>query len=498
MTPPGRQRRFFVETWGCQMNELDSRRMAGQLMRQGLLPARDVAEADVILLNSCSVREKAEHKVYSRLGEYRRLKSDNPALRIGLCGCVAQQEGERALERVADLDFVLGPARVGELGELLPRVVAGERLVATGFPDERRYDLDAVARDEDFKGMVTIIEGCDKRCTFCIVPSTRGPERCRPMADVVGEVRHLLELGYLEIELLGQTVNHWREPGGESDFADLLDAVAPLPGLERLRFVTSYPRDFTPRMVERYRRHANLCDYLHLPVQSGSDRILRRMGRGYEIGLYDELVDRLRAARPSIALSTDLIVGFPGETEEDFAATLALVERVRFSALFAFCYSPRPGTAAPRLDGAVAREVAEERLQSLLALQKRIQADLNRELAGSEVSVLVTGPGREPGRFVGRTSCNRIVHFDRPAGPREGGFVQDAVTPGAMIRVRIDRTLPHSLIGTSVAGPSGSASRRSADPSPVSTSSHGGAGISGESRRRSLLPVLDAPDSVRR
>lgn len=477
------------------MNELDSRRMAGQLMRQGILPARDVGEADFILLNSCSVREKAENKVYSRLGEYRRLKADNPQLRIGLCGCVAQQEGERALARVADLDFVLGPARVGELGELLPRVVAGERLVATGFPTERRYDLDAVARDEDCKGMVTIIEGCDKRCTFCIVPSTRGPERCRSMAEIVEEVRHLLDLGYLEIELLGQTVNHWREPGGEADFADLLDAVAPLPGLERLRFVTSYPRDFTPRMVERYRRHANLCDYLHLPVQSGSDRILRRMGRGYEVGLYLDLVEQLRAARPSLALSTDLIVGFPGETEEDFAATLALVERLRLAALFAFCYSPRPGTAAPRLDGAVPREVAEERLQRLLARQNEIQAELNRELAGREMDVLVTGPGKEPDQYVGRTSCNRIVHFgilpDARQAPRGSHLA-----PGVMTRVRIERTLTHSLIGSWLAGTVRAGSRPDASISAVN-SGFDGAPEAVAARRPSPLRVIDPQHSDR-
>lgn len=484
MTPPRRPRRYFVETWGCQMNELDSRRMAGQLMRQGILPARNASEADVILLNSCSVREKAENKVYSRLGEYRRLKADNPHLRIGLCGCVAQQEGEKALTRVADLDFVLGPARVGELGDLLPRVVAGERLVATGFPAERRYDLDAVARDEDFKGMVTIIEGCDKRCTFCIVPSTRGPERCRSLTEVVAEVRHLLELGYVEIELLGQTVNHWREPGGGADFADLLNAVAPLPGLERLRFVTSYPRDFTPRMVDRFRRHANLCDYLHLPVQSGSDRILRRMGRGYEIALYDDLVGQLRAARPSIALSTDLIVGFPGETEADFAATLALVERTRFSALFAFCYSPRPGTAAPRLDGTVARDVAEERLQRLLALQNEIQLDLNRSFAGREMDVLVTGVGVDSDRYVGRTSCNRIVHFGTGTDARAGSLGQE-LTPGSLARVRIERALPHSLKGSTVAAAgvrSGGAAASALPDLPP--------------RRRPRLPVLTESETA--
>ncbi|HTQ79961.1 MAG TPA: radical SAM protein, partial [Thermoanaerobaculia bacterium] len=233
-------KRVFIETWGCQMNELDSQRMMGQLMQQGVLPTRDPQEADLILLNSCSVREKAVHKVYSRLGEYRLLKRGNEDLLIGLCGCVAQQEGEAALARVPDLDFVVGPGRVGELGRIVGQRRRGERVVATGFPEDRHYDLDAVSRSGEYKGMVTIIEGCNKNCTFCIVPQTRGPEQSRPLADIVREVEHLLEFGFAEIELLGQTVNHWREPGGELDFADLLATVAQLPGLERLRFVTSY------------------------------------------------------------------------------------------------------------------------------------------------------------------------------------------------------------------------------------------------------------------
>jgi len=434
--------RYFVETWGCQMNELDSQRMSGELMRQGLLPTRRVEEADLVLLNSCSVREKAEQKVYSRLGEYRLLKRERPALRIGLCGCVAQQEGERALERVRELDFVLGPARVGELSEVLERVSAGERVVATGFPVERSYDFDSIAREGEFKGMVTIIEGCDKRCTFCIVPSTRGPERCRPLAEVVAEVRHLIDYGFGEIELLGQTVNHWREPGGDADFADLLDAVAPLPGLRRLRFVTSYPRDFTPRMVDCLRRHANIADYLHLPVQSGSDRVLRRMGRGYAVAEYLELLAALRDARPSVAVSTDLIVGFPGESEEDFQATLDLVQRARFSALFAFCYSKRPGTAAARLGEDPSPETAAERLQRLLELQNRIQAEINETLVGRRLEVLVTGWGRDRATATARTSCHRIVHF--PAGG-------PGAAPGSFAEVRIARALPHSLMGELVA-----------------------------------------------
>jgi tRNA-2-methylthio-N6-dimethylallyladenosine synthase len=437
-----RARRVFIETWGCQMNELDSQRMAGRLMQQGVLPTRDPGEADVILLNSCSVRDKAEQKVYSRLGEYRLLKTRRAGLLIGLCGCVAQQEGERALQRVPGLDFVLGPARVGELPEVIAEARSGRRVVRTGFPAQRAYDIDAVSRHGEYKGMVTIVEGCNKRCTFCIVPQTRGPERSRPLAEIVREVEHLLDYGFVEIELLGQTVNHWREPGGELDFSHLLDRVAGLARLRRLRFVTSYPRDFTQRMVEQVGRHPNICPYLHLPAQSGSDGVLRRMGRGYSRAEYLDLVRQLRQARPGLALSTDLIVGFPGETEEDFEATLDLVSEVRFASVYAFIYSPRPGTAAPRLGGEVARELAAERLQRLFALQDGIQRELNRELVGNEYEVLVTGWGKQPGTQSGRTSCHRIVHFAAGSAP---------VPLGQLTRVRIGSALPHSLLAERVA-----------------------------------------------
>jgi tRNA-2-methylthio-N6-dimethylallyladenosine synthase len=438
MEPARRPRRFFIETWGCQMNELDSQRMAGQLMQQGILPTREPGEADLILLNSCSVREKAEQKVYSRLGEYRQLKKDGRDLVIGLCGCVAQQEGERALARVPDLDFVLGPARVGELQDVLARRRAGERVVATGFPEQRAYDIDSISRHGEYKGMVTIIEGCNKVCTFCIVPQTRGPERSRPLADVVREVRHLLDYGFREIELLGQTVNHWREPGGALDFADLLAEVAALPGLERLRFVTSYPRDFTPRMVEQVGKNANICPYLHLPVQSGADSVLRRMGRGYTRREYLDLVAQLRRARPDLSLSTDVIAGFPGETEEEFRLTLELVEEVRFSAVYAFTYSPRPGTAAPRLAGAVDPGVASERLQRLFAAQETIQGEINASLVGRELEVLVTGWGKQPGTQVGRTTCHRVITFE--AGPEPAAL-------GDVTRVEVGEAFAYGLRG---------------------------------------------------
>jgi tRNA-2-methylthio-N6-dimethylallyladenosine synthase len=437
-------RRVFIETWGCQMNELDSQRMAGQLMQQGVLPTHDPEEADIILLNSCSIREKAEQKVYSRLGEYRLYKRTKPDLLIGLCGCVAQQEGEQAIRRVPDLDFVLGPARVGELTEVVARRRAGERVIATGFPDNRHYDIDAVSRSGEYKGMVTIIEGCNKICTFCIVPQTRGPERSRPMEEILREVRHLLDYGFQEIELLGQTVNHWRDPESGLDFADLLDAVATLPGVRRLRFVTSYPRDFTPRMVEQVGQHANICPYLHLPAQSGSDRVLRRMGRGYTRDEYLDLVAQLRKARPDLALSTDVIVGFPGETEENFQQTLDLVTGVRFAGLFAFKYSPRPGTAAPRLDGAVDLEIASERLQRLFALQEKIQREINEGLVGEELEVIVTGWGKQAGTQTGRTTCHRVIHF----------VMGDEPAPlGSVTRVQVEAALPHSLLGRRVSVP---------------------------------------------
>lgn len=437
-TETGPSRRFFIETWGCQMNELDSQRMAGQLMQQGILPTRRVEEADVILLNSCSVREKAEQKVYSRLGEYRRLKTSRPGLLLGLTGCVAQQVGERALDRVPELDFVLGTARVGELSEVLARRHRGERVVAVGFPDERAYAIDSISRDGEFKGMVTLIEGCDKRCTFCIVPATRGPERSRPLAQVLAEVRHLVDFGFREIELLGQTVNHWRDPFEPLDFADLLHTVAEVPGVERLRFITSYPRDFSPRMIEAFASHPNISPYLHLPVQSGSNRVLKRMGRGYTRESYIELVAALRGARPEVALSSDFIVGFPGESEEDFRRTLELIEEVRFGSLFAFKYSPRPLTAAPRLGPPVEREIADRRLQELFRVQEPIQLALNRDLVGRTLDVLVTGWGREPQTLTARTPCHRVIHFPAPERPTPLG----STTP-----VRVTEALPHSLRG---------------------------------------------------
>lgn len=477
-----RPRSFFVETWGCQMNELDSQRLAGKLMEQGMLPTRDASEADIILLNSCSVREKAEQKVYSRLGVYRQFKQKRPEVLIGLCGCVAQEAGERALKRVPDLDFVLGPARVGEILDVVADCLAGKRVVVTGFPEERDHDFDSISRDSTYKGMVTIVEGCNKNCTFCIVPLTRGPERSRRMDRILAEVEHLIAYGFREIELLGQTVNHWREPGtGDRgpDFADLLERVAGVPGVERLRFVTSYPRDFTPRMVEQFAGHPNISPYLHLPVQSGSNSVLQRMGRGYTIESYYALVASLREARPEISLSTDLIVGFPGETDDDFERTLDMVIELEFGSLFAFKYSPRPGTAAPRLGDAVDMAIADQRLQRIFEAQEPIQRRLNQQLVGSRIQVLVTGWGKRPGTQSGRTPCHRVVHF-----PLDG---HEAAKSGDLIEVHIEGALGHSLLGRRVDQPDRSDHSAGADGADGAT---GGGGLDQRKQASPRLSVV--------
>ena len=361
---------YFIETWGCQMNELDSERLSGNLRLRGYQKTDDETSADLILLNTCSVRDKAEQKVFSRLGRLREIKRDTGAT-IGVCGCVAQQEGERILERAPWVDFVMGPGNVGHLDAVLEQ---GTR-VAIDFPEDRNYDSFAIDRAHPTKAWVTIIEGCNKNCTFCIVPTTRGREVSRPFDDVLAEVRAAVESGRVEIELLGQTVNAYRCPKSGRDFGALLSAVASIEGVVRLRFTTSHPAEVNDSMIAAMRDHANISRYLHLPVQSGSSRVLRRMKRLYTREKYVETIARIRAAIPDIHFSTDIIVGFPGETEEDFQETLSLIEEVRYGSLFAFKYSPRPGTPSLKLGPAhVSAEddaVASERLQRVFDLHER-------------------------------------------------------------------------------------------------------------------------------
>jgi len=434
-----RDKSVFVETWGCQMNVLDGRRFVGLLSRDGFVEAGTPEAADLILLNTCSVRDKAEQKVYARLGALARLKRSRPGLLLGVCGCVAQQEGEDLLERLPFVDFVLGTGRIEALPNVVRRVRdEGDRPCEIGFPrDEVTYTPGAIARTVPHRASLTVIEGCNKNCTFCVVPLTRGRERNRRLADVVEESRRLVADGAVEIELLGQTVNAYRDPETGEDFAALLRAVGAAPGLRRLRFVTSHPKDFSDGLVAAMAETPAACPALHLPVQSGSDAVLRRMKRQYTRDEYLRLVGRLRAALPGLALSTDLIVGFPGETEEQFGETLSLLREVGFSQHYAFTYSPRPGTAAARWENDVTPAVASSRLARLFERQEEIQYALNRALEGSVLEVLVEGLDKKGRRSSGRSPCNRVVNLEGEA----------PVPPGTFVSARIETGLPNSLVG---------------------------------------------------
>lgn len=439
MDSPQPGRRVFVETWGCQMNELDGRRFVGLLQRDGYTEAANAESADVVLLNTCSVRDKAEQKVYDRLGRLGRMKREGGPQVVGVCGCVAEQQGEDLLRRLPYVDFVLGTGRIEMLPAVLRRVVdEGDRPCETGFDqDEVAYTPGAIARTVAHRASITVIEGCNKNCTFCIVPMTRGRERNRRLADVVGEARRLVDEGVIELELLGQTVNAFRDPQTGQDFPDLLSALSDLPGLRRLRFVTSHPKDFSPKLIRAMAESPVVCPALHLPVQSGSDTVLRRMKRQYDRAYYVDLARQLRAAIPGLALSTDVIVGFPGESEEDFALTLTLLSEVRFSNVFSFTYSPRPYTAAVRWPHDVPAPVASERLTRLMELQQEIQRELHRELEGKTLEVLVEGEDRAGRRSSGRSPCNRVVNVDVPR----------RLPVGSMAAIRIERGYPNSLLG---------------------------------------------------
>jgi tRNA-2-methylthio-N6-dimethylallyladenosine synthase len=431
---------YRVETWGCQMNVLDGQRMAGQLEAQGLRRAAEGENAEIVLLNTCSVREKAEAKVFSSLGVLAERKRENPDLVVGVTGCVAQVSGNEILERAPWIDFVAGTGQVERIGELVATARRERRQAfELDLPTEDPvYQFRQVSRESPFQAYVTVIEGCDQFCTFCIVPFTRGRERSRRLEEIVDELRHLSALGYSEVTLLGQTVNAYRDPETGVGLGALLRRAATVEGLRRVRFLTSHPRLVDDDLVAALAQGGRIAPYFHLPAQSGSDRVLRRMKRRYTAAEYIATVERIREAAPSVSLSSDFIVGFPGETEEDLEATLALVRRVRFGSLFGFRYSPRPGTAAARWgeDSAVPEEVSADRLARLLDLQASLQLEGNRALVGREYEILVEGENRR-GQVKGRTSCNRIVHLE--PGPRPAA--------GEYVGIRIVRGLPNSLIG---------------------------------------------------
>ena len=430
---------FYIETWGCQMNVLDSQHLEGLLRARGMVPAPVGEAADVLLLNTCAVREKAVQKVVSRLGELRRARreSGRPQV-VGLCGCVAEHEGQRLLAQSNVLSFVLGPGKTAQVGAALDAVAVGSRAAYTGFGSLAGYDPNSIARPTGGRQFVLAVHGCSQHCTFCVVPYTRGHEVSRPLREVVAEVSALAAAGTREVTLLGQTINAYRCPETGADFGDLLVAAAGENGPWRLQYLTSHPKFFTDKMIQRMAGIPNLGAYLHVPVQSGSTAVLQRMRRGYTREQYVDLVARLRAAMPKAALSTDVIVGFPGESERDFEETLSLVDQTRFSQLFGFAYSPRTRTPAARYDGRVERAVAAARLERLFELQASIQLELNQRLIGSTVEVLADGPSRRgAAQWQGRGDDNRVVNF----------VAAGALAAGDLVRVRITGATPHALVG---------------------------------------------------
>jgi tRNA-2-methylthio-N6-dimethylallyladenosine synthase len=434
--------RVYLKTFGCQMNEYDSARMADVLRAAGgYEPTDEPSEADLLLLNTCSVREKAQEKVFSLLGQWRTLKRQRPGVIIGVGGCVASQEGEGITERAPFVDLVFGPQTLHRLPAMIEQLKAdGRAVVDVSFPEIEKFDRLPEPRAHGATAFVSIMEGCSKYCTFCVVPYTRGEEVSRPLAQVMDEVRGLVAQGVAEVTLLGQNVNAYRgslDGGGHADLAALIYHVAAVPGVERIRFTTSHPVEFRDSLVEAYRDVRELASYLHLPVQSGSDRILALMKRGHTALEYKQKIRRLREARPGISLSSDFIVGFPGETERDFEDTMRLIDEVGFDQSFSFIYSRRPGTPAASLPDDVPHEVKQARLERLQARIDANAAAISRAMVGSVQRVLVERPAKKDARqLAGRTENNRWVNFDGPPS-LINRFVDVAIT----------EALPNSLRG---------------------------------------------------
>jgi tRNA-2-methylthio-N6-dimethylallyladenosine synthase len=440
-------RKLYIRTFGCQMNEYDSDKMADVLNASDGLVVTDTPEdADVILFNTCSVREKAQEKVFSDLGRVKHLKRLKPDLVIGVGGCVASQEGAAIVARAPYVDVVFGPQTLHRLPDLIgKRRTTGRPQVDISFPEIEKFDHLPPPRVDGPSAFVSIMEGCSKYCSFCVVPYTRGEEISRGFDDVLTEIADLADHGVREVNLLGQNVNAYRgrmSDGEIADFALLLEYVAEVPGIERIRYTTSHPKEFTQRLVDVYARVPKLVDHLHLPVQSGSDRVLAAMKRGYTVLEYKSIIRRLRQVRPGISISSDFIVGFPGETEEDFERTMTLVEDIGFDASFSFVYSKRPGTPAADLADDTPQPLKLERLARLQAAINLNAARIGESMVGSVQRVLVEGPSkRDSTELMGRTENNRIVNF--PGGPHADRLI------GRLLDVKITRALPHSLRGSS-------------------------------------------------
>jgi tRNA-2-methylthio-N6-dimethylallyladenosine synthase len=436
-------KRYFIHTFGCQMNVNDSLRMSEVLAKLSYVPTPSPDDADLIILNTCAIREKAEDKMLSALGRYRPVKVSRGAL-IGVGGCVAQQEKDRLIKKVPYVDFVFGPDNIGKLPEIISRVEQErERVVETAFVDSEEYVFPR-ADPETSRGkvteFVTVMKGCDNVCSFCVVPHTRGREVSRAFPEVLSEVADLARVGLREVTLIGQNVNSYR--GGLS-FAQLLLRTAEVPGIERVRFTTSHPHDLSDELIDAFRAQPKIAPHFHLPVQSGSDRILKMMRRDYTVVEYLERLEKLRAARPGIAVTTDIIVGFPGETDEDFELTLRLTEQVRYESQFSFIYSPRPKTGAALREkdwGPVPHEVKIARLERLQKLQRKIGAEIAATQLGAEVEVLVEGHSKyDAGKRFGRTPENRTVNFDGEA------------PAGAFVKVLVEKATPNQLMGRQTA-----------------------------------------------
>ena len=434
----GKPLRYRIETWGCQMNVHDSEKMAAGLGSLGYRPAGNQDDAEVVVLNTCSVREKAQEKVFSRVDQLTRARKDRPLV-IGVAGCVAQQEGAAIFGRAPAVDFVLGTQSLVRLPQVVRRLFEGERQILEIGRHRDNLDIppERIERVPGVKAYITIMEGCDNFCSFCVVPFTRGRERCRPVGAIVREAESLTASGFSEIQLLGQNVNSYRDPDDGRGFAELTDAVGAVPGIRRIRFTSPHPKDFSEALMERFADEGPLMPHMHLPVQSGSTTVLERMRRGYTREEFLNLVDRARRRAPELVLSTDLIVGFCGETRSEFEDTLSLLDEVRFASAFSFKYSERPYTlASKRLPDDVPEEEKRDRLIELQTRQRDIQLDLNRARLGAEVEVLIEGESRRGGQLSGRGPDNRVVNFLGPP-----------VLIGTLQRVRVTGYGPNSLLG---------------------------------------------------
>src|ERR1700691_447656 len=430
---------FYLETFGCQMNAHDSEKVIGTLVHEGYRQVETVEEAGLVLYNTCSIRDKAEQKVFNRLNDYKKYQKQGK--KFGVLGCVAQQEGEKIFERAPYVSMVCGSASYRNLPQMLVQIEAGKQRV-TGLDDresEDCFETEFTARTNPHRGYITIIEGCDKFCAYCVVPLTRGKERSRTSESVLAEACQMADLGYTEIQLLGQNVNSYKDPAGKQTFAVLLAVVGQVPGIRRDRFTTSHPRDFGRDIIDAIDAVPTLCDHVHLPVQSGSDRVLNAMQRLYTRDQYLERISWMKSARRDISITSDIIVGFPGETEQDFADTLSLLDEVCYDAVFTFKYSPRPNTPSLALEDAIPDEEKSRRLEVIMSHQRQIQINRYKKYIGSKLEVMVEGKNEARHQWIGRTSQNKTMNFTAPEGsnPQTGTYV----------KVKATQSFPNSLLG---------------------------------------------------